>query len=121
MTLIADLLLRPRPAKIEVRCVFKKARFRIPSQKEHGKRVSTLLKFDRQHLHHIYWLTGKQLSCKKPLLLICQRLRLFVNRMTAVDKCSLPNSDNLTECIHMQLSQKLKNFLDFFLDFRNLD
>ena len=33
--------------------------------------------------------------------------------MTAVDKCSLPNSDNLIQPIHMQLSQKLKTFSSF--------
>ena len=34
--------------------------------------------------------------------------------MTAVDKCSLPNRDNLMQPIHMQLSQKLKNFFSFY-------
>ena len=34
--------------------------------------------------------------------------------MTAVDKCSLSNRDNLMQPIHMQLSQKLKNFSRFF-------
>ena len=34
--------------------------------------------------------------------------------MTAVDKCSLPNRDNLMQTIHMQLSQKQKNFSRFF-------
>ena len=34
--------------------------------------------------------------------------------MTAVDKCFLPNRDNLTQPIHMQLSQKLKTFSWFF-------
>ena len=33
---------------------------------------------------------------------------------SAVDKCSLPNRDNLMEPIHMQLSQKLKTFCQFF-------
>ena len=33
--------------------------------------------------------------------------------MSAVDKCSLPNRDNLMQPIHMQLSQKLKNFCWF--------
>ena len=28
--------------------------------------------------------------------------------MTAVDKCSFPNRDNLMQPIHMELSQKLK-------------
>ena len=34
--------------------------------------------------------------------------------MGAVDKCSLRNSDNLMQPIHMQLSQKLKTFSEFF-------
>ena len=34
--------------------------------------------------------------------------------MSAVDKCSLRNTDNLMQPIHMQLSQKLKTFSRFF-------
>ena len=34
--------------------------------------------------------------------------------MSAVDKCSLPNTDNLMQSIHMQLSQKVKTFSRFF-------
>ena len=30
--------------------------------------------------------------------------------MSAVDKCSLPNRDNLMQPIHMQLSEKVKTF-----------
>ena len=37
--------------------------------------------------------------------------------MSAVDKCSLPNRDNLMEPFHMRLSQKLKTFCKFFLAF----
>ena len=37
--------------------------------------------------------------------------------MSAVDKCSLPNRDNLMEPNHMQLSQKIKTFCEFFLAF----
>ena len=37
--------------------------------------------------------------------------------MSAVDKCSLPNTDNLMQPIHMQLSQKLKTFSQFFPEF----
>ena len=33
--------------------------------------------------------------------------------MSAVDKCSLPNTDNLMQPIHMHLSQKLKTFSGF--------
>ena len=117
MTLIAYLFLRVRPAKNVVRYMCKKSRFRLPFQKEHGKRVSTLFKSERQHLRHIYCSTGRQFSCKKSLLVICQRLRLFVNTMTALDKCSLPNRDNLMQPIHSQLSQELKTFSGFFSAF----
>ena len=117
MTLIAYLFLRLRPAKIVVRYMCKKSRFRLPFQKEHGKRVSTLFKFERQHLRHICCSTGRQFSCKKSPLVICPRLSLFVNTMAAVDKCSLPNRHNLTQPIHKELSQKLKTFSEFFRAF----
>ena len=37
--------------------------------------------------------------------------------MTALDKCPLPNRDNLMTPIHMQLFKKLKTFSQFFLAF----
>ena len=37
--------------------------------------------------------------------------------MTAVDKCSLQNRDNLMQPIHMQLFQKLKTFCECFIAF----
>ena len=37
--------------------------------------------------------------------------------MSVVDKCSLPNTDNLMQPIHIQLSQKLKTFSQFFQGF----
>ena len=120
MTLIAYLFLRLRLAKNVVRYICKKSRFRLPFQKEHGKLVSTLFKFERQHLYHIYRSRGRQLSCKKSLLVIWESLRMFLNTMSDVDMCSLPNRDKLMQPIHMQLSQKLKTFCSFILNFRNL-
>ena len=37
--------------------------------------------------------------------------------MSAVDKCSLPNRDNLMQPFHMELSQKLKTSSQFFRAF----
>ena len=34
--------------------------------------------------------------------------------MSAVEKCSLPNRDNLMQPIHVQLSQNVKTFSEFF-------
>ena len=96
-------------------------RFRLPFQKEHRKRVSTIFKSERQHLRHISCSMGRQFSCKKSLLGTCQRLRLFVKTMLAVDKCFLRNRDDIMQPIHMQLSQKLKTFCSFILHFQNLD
>ena len=120
MTLLANIFLKLWPAKNVVRYMCKKSRFRLPFRKEHGKRVSTLFKFEWQHLYDIYWASGRQFSCKKSLLVRCKSLRLFVNTMSAVDKCSLPNRDNLMEPIHMQLSQNLTTFCSFILHFRNV-
>ena len=114
MTLIAYLLLRVRPAKNVVRYMCKKSRFRLTVQEEHRKRVSTLFKSDGQHLYNIYWSAGRKFSCKNSLLVICKSLRLFFHTVSAVDKCSLPSRDNLMQPIHLQLSQKLKSFSEFF-------
>ena len=37
--------------------------------------------------------------------------------MSAVERCSLPNRDNLMQPFHRPLSQKLKNFSEFFPGF----
>ena len=63
---------------------------------------------------------GTQLSRKNSLLVICKILRLFLNTLSAVDKFSFPNRDNLTQPIDMHLSQKQKLFVEFLLHFRNL-
>ena len=88
----------------------KNSSFTLPFQKEHGKRVLPLLKSERQHMYHIYGSMGTQWSRKKSLLLICKILRLFVNTLSAVDKYSGTNGDNLMQPIQMQLSQKQKAF-----------
>ena len=120
MTLLAYLFLTLKPAKIVVSYMSKKSCFSLPFQKEHGKRKSTLFKLERQNLYHIYWSTRRQFSCKKYLIVICKSLRLFVNTKSAVGKCSVPNRSNLMRPIHMELSQKLKIFLNFFLHWQNL-
>ena len=48
------------------------------------------------------------------LLVIAKILRMFVNTLTADEKYSLLNNDNLRQPIQMKLSQKQKSFSDFF-------
>ena len=46
--------------------------------------------------------------------MICKILGLFVNTLTADNKYSFLNRDNLTQPTQMQLSQKQKTFSQFF-------
>ena len=49
--------------------------------------------------------------------MICKILRLLVNTLTADDKYSLLDRGNLTEPIHILLSQKETTFPEFFSSF----
>ena len=51
---------------------------------------------------------------KKSVLVLCKILRLFLNTLTADDKYSLHNRDNLTQPIHILLPKKQKTFFQFF-------
>ena len=54
---------------------------------------------------------------KVSLLVIHKILRLFVNTLTVDEKHYLLTKDNLTQTIHIQLSQKQKNFFQFLFPF----
>ena len=96
MILIADIFPKIQTPKNVVRYVSKKTCFGGPFDKQRFKRVQTLSKFEREHLDQIYWSLWGKYSRKKYLLVICKVLRLFVNTLTANDKYSLLNRDNLT-------------------------
>ena len=49
--------------------------------------------------------------------MLCKILRLFVNTLTADDKYSPLNRDNLTQPIQILLSKKQNNFSQFFSAF----
>ena len=53
MTFIADLFPKLRTPKNVVRYLFKKFIFKGPFDRQHGKRVQTLLGSEPQHLYHI--------------------------------------------------------------------
>ena len=57
------------------------------------------------------------MSRKKSVLVRRKALELFVNILTADDKYSLRNRDNLMQQIRAQLSQKQQAFDEFFLAF----
>ena len=53
MALIADLFPKLRTPENVVRYMSKKSRFKRHFDREHGKRVQTLLRSERQHRYHI--------------------------------------------------------------------
>ena len=54
MTLIADLFPKLRTPENVVTYMCKKSRFKGPSDRQHGKRVKTLLLSGTQNCYHIY-------------------------------------------------------------------
>ena len=53
MIVIADLFPKLRTPKNVVKYKSKKSRFKGPFDRQHGKRVQTLLRSERQHRYHI--------------------------------------------------------------------
>ena len=117
MTLIAEVFPKLRSPKNNVRSMSMKFRIKGSFPKKHGKRVQTLFKFAWQHHYHIYWSLCRKLSYKRSLLVICKMSRLFINALSADDKYSLFNRDNLTQPIQIQVSRKQKTFSEFFSAF----
>ena len=97
----------------------KKSHFRGCFDKQHGKRIHTLLKSASQHLYHIHLSLERKLCSKKSLLLRYQILGLLVNTLPTDEKYPVLNRDNLTIPIQMQLSRKQKTFSEFFAAFLN--
>ena len=67
----------------------------------------------------MYWSLLRQFRLKKSLRVIWKILGLFVKPLTADEKYSLLNRDNLSQHFQMPLSQKRKIFSEFlFASFR---
>ena len=59
MTLVPDLFSKLHTPENMARYMSKKSRFKGPIDKQHGKRVQTLLRSGQQHCYHIYWSFGR--------------------------------------------------------------
>ena len=69
------------------------------------------------HFCHIFWALCWQLISKNSLIVIGKISGLFFNTLTAGQKYSLLNRDNLAPPTQMQLSLKAKTFSQFFSAF----
>ena len=87
-----------------------KSRFRGVFHNKHGKRAQRLLKSVQRYFYQICSSLWTYFSWKKPILVLCKILGLFVNTLTDDDKYSLLYRDNLTQEIQILLSPKPKTF-----------
>ena len=76
-----------------------------------------MLKSARHHYYPLFSLIRGKLSCKKSTSVWCEILRLFVNALTADDKYSGSNMQNLHQQFQMPASQKQKIFSGIFIAF----
>ena len=116
-TVIAYVSFNLETVKDVVRQMSKKSGFRRNFDKQHAKRIQTLLKSPGQHLYDSHWSLWIKLSWKKSFFVICKILGLFFNTLTADGKYSILNRDNLTQTIQMEFSQKRKTFFPLFFAF----
>ena len=88
-----------------------------PFANERVNGFHTVLKSVRHHYYTLFSSIRGKLSCKKSSLVWCEILRLFVNALTADEKYSGSNMQNLSQQFQTRLSQKQKTFFWFFIAF----
>ena len=59
MTLIADFFPKLRIPENVARYMSNKSRFKGLFDRQHGKRVQTVLRSGQKHFYHIYWSFGR--------------------------------------------------------------
>ena len=95
----------------------KRSFFRTPFANERVNGFETLLKSARHYYYHLFSSIRGKLSWKKSPSVWYEILRLFVNALTADDKNSGSNMQNLLQLFQTPLSQKQKTFSGFFIAF----
>ena len=91
--------------------------FRTPLANERVNGFQTLLKQARPHYYPVFSSVGRKSSCKKSPSVWYEILRLFVKALTADDKYSDSNMQNLRQQFQAPLSQKQNTFSWFFVAF----
>ena len=91
--------------------------FRTPFANERVNGFQTLLKSARHYYYPLFSSSRGKLSWKKSSSVWYEILRLFVHALTADDKYSGSNIQNLQQQFQTSLSQKQKTFSGFFIAF----
>ena len=91
--------------------------FRTPFANERVNGFQTLLKSARHHYYRLFFSIRGKLNWKTSPSVWYEILRLFVNALTADDKYSGSNIQNLSQYFQTPLSQKQNTFSWFFIGF----
>ena len=94
--------------------------FRTSFASERVNGFQTLLTLARHPYYPLFSSIRGKLSCKKSSSVWYEILRLFPNALTADDKYSVSNMQDLPQHIQTLLSQRQKTFLDYFYHFWNV-
>ena len=94
--------------------------FRTPFANKRLNGIQTLLKPERHHYYPLFSSIRGKLSWKKYQSVLYKTLRLFVNALTADDKYSGSNMQNLPQQFQTPLSREQKLFADFLFHFWNV-
>ena len=95
----------------------KRSCFRTPFANERVNGFQTLLKSARHYYYPLVSSIRGRLSYKKSPSVWCEILRLFVNALSADDKCCGSNMQNFRQQFQTPLSKKQKIFFEFFIAF----
>ena len=95
----------------------KRSCFRAPFGNKRVNGFQTLPKQARHYFYPLFLSIRGKVSWKKSALVLYEILRLFVNTLTADDKYSSKNIQNLRQQFRTQLYQKQNTFSWFFIGF----
>ena len=91
--------------------------FKIPFANEGVHGIHIVLKSARHHYYFIALWIGDKLSCKKSTLVKFKLVGLLVHTLTADDKYSSRNIQNLTQELQTVIYQKQKAFYRIFITY----
>ena len=114
MIVIANVFPKLATVKSLFRTLSKRRPFRARFDTQHVKASQILAKSPSQRFFRDFSLFLKNLIWKMFNVVLGEILRLFVNLLTVDDKYRVQDCENFPLRIEMQLSEKRKNFSEFF-------
>ena len=114
---IANVFLKLQTVKNFVRPLCKKRRFGTRFDTQHDKVSQILAEFPCEHFYHVFFSFWEKLVWNISPVLLGEILGMFLNTLSADGKYPIRDWENLPLAMQMQLSEKRKTFLQFFVPF----